>query len=161
MRVQERAVATAQTVQRADVEAIARARCWATAFAAEHGMNEARREDMSLAVSEAVTNAVRHAYPKGRAGEFLLEAATDGECLTVRVSDEGCGSESPSFGSGLGLGLGLPIMAELSERLEFGPGRDGVGTVVLMEFSFDPPVNRLVGAQGAEPTSRFLHADHA
>ena len=124
----DHAVATAQLSLQATVPSIGEVRRLVTAFAAEHGMAGPRRADLAAAVSEAVTNAVRHAYPPDRTGEVVLHAAIDGDWLTVRVTDRGCGTESTS------LGLGLPLMGELAERVEYGPGPDGVGTIVLMEF---------------------------
>ena len=121
-------VAMARLNQRATIAAIGEARRWVRAFPAEHGMRAGERERLALAVSEAVTNAVRHAYPAEQVGDVSLAAATDGEWLTVRIDDYGCGTESTS------LGAGLPLMTDLSDRIEFTPGRNGIGTTVLMEF---------------------------
>ena len=101
-------------------------------------MGEEGCRRLSVALSEAVTNAVRHAYPEGANGPVVVDAASDGAHLSVRVSDRGWG------GAGTSLGLGLPLMAELSDRMEHGPGRNGVGTAVLLEFTIGPP-----GATGA------------
>ncbi len=148
MQPEERAVAMAHFIQPAIVEAIAQARRWIAAFAGEHGMSAERRANVATALSEAVTNVVRHAYDE-RGGEVVLAAATDGEWLSVRIADAGCGTESTS------LGLGLPLMRELADRVEIGPALRGPGTVVLLEF----PVNAgpegqvplRVSAQRAEP----------
>ena len=130
---------TARLTLQATVPSIGEVRRWVTAFAAEHGMAEPTRADLAAAVSEAVTNAVRHAYPPDRMGEVVLDAVADGEWLTVRVSDRG---------------LGLPLMHELADRVEDGPGPDGVGTIVVMGF----PMSR-----GAAPRQgRFTRAgEHA
>ena len=89
------------------------------------------------ATSEAVTNAVRHAYPVGVAGDIRLAAATDGEWLTVRIEDRGSGAERSTT-----RGLGLPLMTALCDRMEFTPGNHGVGTIVLMEFPMVTPAAR-------------------
>lgn len=133
MEKDERAVATAHFQGPATVEAIATARRWVAAFASEHGMTGARKAEMATAVSEAVTNAVRHAYPASELGDVVVDAATDGEWLTVRIADDGCGQPGES------LGLGVSLMTELSDRIELGPGPRGVGTVVLMEFEVGRP----------------------
>ncbi len=87
--------------------------------------------DMKLAVTEACTNVVVHAYPEGE-GPMVLSGVTSGRRLTLVVADEGCGMvprpDSP------GLGLGLPLIANLSDRLEIQDGPDGVGTQVEMAF---------------------------
>ena len=93
-------------------------------------MPEQRRRDVAVAVSEAVTNVVRHAYPSRVAGQVRVDAASDGECLSVRVSDQGFGGETCDS-----LGLGLRLMRAIADRVEVGPPMDGPGTVVDMEFS--------------------------
>lgn len=46
--------------------------------------------EVRTAVSEAVTNAVVHAYG-GRAGKVYLRAFLDGDLLEIEVEDTGCG----------------------------------------------------------------------
>jgi serine/threonine-protein kinase RsbW len=90
-----------------------------------------RLSDIKLAVTEACTNVVVHAYD-GSEGPLHVEASLDGdEELVVIVRDEGRGiaprTDSP------GLGLGLPLIASLAESLEL--GRDGdQRTEVRMTF---------------------------
>jgi serine/threonine-protein kinase RsbW len=93
---------------------------------------EAVRDAMELAVSEAVTNAVVHAYRGPEpAGRIELEATLTEDGLCVYVRDDGAGltpvAESP------GLGLGLPLMANLSERFEV-RNRNGGGTEIVLHF---------------------------
>jgi serine/threonine-protein kinase RsbW len=96
--------------------------------------------DIRLAVTEACTNVVVHAYPDGRAGPMEVLVTVAGDELRVVVRDEGRGlgprPESP------GLGLGLPLMASLCENVEL--GRDAQGrTEVRMRFELGgPPLNR-------------------
>jgi serine/threonine-protein kinase RsbW len=150
MQTNDRAVATAHFLQPAVDAAVAQTRRWIVAFAGEHGMSAERRGGLAVAVSEAVTNVVRHAYDD-EDGEIVLDAATDGEWLSVRVADTGCGTESTS------LGLGLPLMRELADRVEIGPALHGPGTVVLMEFPMDAPAGapavrlRRAAAEPARP----------
>jgi len=130
MSTEERAVAMAHFTEPAAVETVANARHWVTAFAQEHGMTGDRCTDLALAVSEAVTNAVLHAYPADEPGDVVVDTATDGDCLSVRVTDHGRGGA----GTSRGLGLGLPLIARIADRVEHGPGANGVGTVILMEL---------------------------
>ncbi|MGH2968507.1 MAG: ATP-binding protein [Solirubrobacteraceae bacterium] len=73
-------------------------------------------EDMRLAVTEACTNVVRHAYADGDPGpvEILIHPVDD--ALQVIVTDEGRGL-GPSADTS-GPGLGLPLIAALAHSLE-------------------------------------------
>ena len=75
--------------------------------------------DIKLAVTEACTNVVVHAYPEGE-GPLGISAWVRDQRLTVVVHDQGQGMlprpDSP------GLGLGLPLIATLAESLELGTG---------------------------------------
>src|SRR5213595_4366221 len=86
--------------------------------------------DVKLAVTEACTNVVVHAYDGGE-GPMQVAADIDPDHLTVVVRDEGRGivprPDSP------GLGLGLPLIATLAESLELGTD-DGNHTEVRMTF---------------------------
>ena len=86
-------------------------------------------EAVRLAVSEAATNAVVHAY-RDAAGDLAVRAsATDAELLVV-VSDTGIGlgprPDSP------GLGLGMPLIASVTSRFRIVSGE--AGTEVHMTF---------------------------
>ena len=89
--------------------------------------------DVKLAVTEACTNVVVHAYPNGD-GPMGLRASVDAGVLRVVVVDEGRGilprADSP------GLGLGLPLIATLAESLELGTGTNEE-TEVRMSFRLD------------------------
>ena len=67
--------------------------------------------DVKLAVTEACTNVVVHAYGEDE-GPMEVAATLDGQSLRVTVRDEGLGivprADSP------GLGLGLPLIATLT-----------------------------------------------
>jgi serine/threonine-protein kinase RsbW len=93
--------------------------------------------DMRLAITEACSNVVVHAYADREPGPLLLDATLHDDRLTVVVRDEGPGIV-PHPGSP-GLGLGLPLIASLSETVEL--GRDEQDrTEVRMTFSLtDPP----------------------
>ena len=92
--------------------------------------------DIKLAVTEACTNVVVHAYPGGE-GPMGLRATIDDHRLDLVVIDRGRGivprADSP------GLGLGLPLIATLAESLELGTGRDEE-TEVRMVFDLGEPL---------------------
>ena len=109
---------------------IQRARRSVAQFATRSGIRGAGLDAIRLAVSEAVTNAVLHAYP-ARAGAFHLTAAVAGEELWVLVADDGCGYKTPSRQPGLG--WGLTIIAQQSEKYVITERAAG-GTEVRMRF---------------------------
>jgi anti-sigma regulatory factor (Ser/Thr protein kinase) len=63
-------------------------------------------EAIKLAVSEAVTNVVVHAY-RWRPGRIYVTAAAVSDELWVLIGDNGCGMNARSNTPGLGLGLVL------------------------------------------------------
>jgi len=89
---------------------------------------------VALAVSEAVSNVVIHAYRDrdgdSAPGEIHVTVTIYGDELLVSVADEGTGMR-PRMDSP-GAGLGLPIIATLADRFEVQqqPG----GTRLLLGF---------------------------
>jgi anti-sigma regulatory factor (Ser/Thr protein kinase) len=117
---------------RADPHAISDARHAALVFAREHGVPGERLDAIALAVSEAATNVVMHAYRNREdPGTFTLALDLEGPSLLINVSDDGLGltprDDSP------GLGFGLPIIANVTDAYAFLP-TDGGGTWLTMRF---------------------------
>ena len=133
MRSDDSAVTMARVTHTAGAPAIAAVRWWVEQFARRYGMRETA--DLNVVVSEAMTDAVRRASPIDATGEVVVDAATDGEWLTVRVADSG-------GGEGAGAGPGLQRTARLAGRVEVAAGDGDVGTVVLMEFPMRPRATR-------------------
>jgi anti-sigma regulatory factor (Ser/Thr protein kinase) len=71
---------------------------------------------VGIVVSEAVTNAVLHAYRDGEPGAVRVKASVDPDLLTLVVADDGIGM-SPNPDSP-GLGVGLALIGRLAEHLE-------------------------------------------
>jgi anti-sigma regulatory factor (Ser/Thr protein kinase) len=111
-------------------DAVTALRHEAAAFAAAQGAGEELVEDVALAVSEIVTNAVKYAYESNAAGVVELEATTEDGLLALVIRDRGVG-----FGEGStdGLGLGLTIVARLCDDLRI--VQEGSGTEVRMRFA--------------------------
>lgn len=87
-------------------------------------------DDIRLAVTEACTNVVRHAYAGGD-GPLEVSVAPRGDALTVTVVDHGRGiGPSPSTD---GAGLGLPLIASLASELEI-EHPTGNGSRLCMSF---------------------------
>ncbi len=96
------------------------------------------RDAIGVVVSEAVTNAVLHAYcDRERPGEVHVSAQLHDEGLEVAVADDGIGlrprPDSP------GVGLGMPLIADLADRVVI--SNQGPGTRIAAHFS-------LMGAAG-------------
>jgi serine phosphatase RsbU (regulator of sigma subunit)/anti-sigma regulatory factor (Ser/Thr protein kinase)/PAS domain-containing protein len=113
---------------------VAHARHSVARFAAAAGGLEGERLDaVRLAVSEAVTNAVIHAYPD-RDGEVQVSAAVTSRKLQVLVIDSGRGLQAPAENPGLG--FGLKLMAEASDDFDAVERAEG-GTEVRLVFDLD------------------------
>jgi serine/threonine-protein kinase RsbW len=111
--------------------------------------------DAKMAVTEACTNVVVHAYEGEEVGRLAVDMVTDEVALTVIVRDEGTGIQPrPTRNAPTALGLGLPLIAALSDAFEV-RGAHGGGTEVRMTFNFDreyDPVedNPITGAPGED-----------
>jgi serine/threonine-protein kinase RsbW len=87
--------------------------------------------DLKLALTEACTNSVRHAYSEG-AGLVHIDYELHSDRLVVEVSDSGEGFD-PTTERSAGLdtdelaegGLGIAIIEALADELEIGEGDDG------------------------------------
>jgi serine/threonine-protein kinase RsbW len=99
------------------------------------GLGPRATGDVRLAVSEACTNVVAHAYrDQVEPGELEVAVLLQPGELTVIVRDRGSGI-APRVDGG-GLGLGLPLIAALTRRAEIGE-HEGGGTQVTMTFMTD------------------------
>ncbi len=101
--------------------------------ATRFGADDSALLQIKLAVSEAATNAILHAY-RGiavAAGVHVLVHRGD-DLLDVRIRDGGIGM-SPRVDSP-GLGLGLSLMAHETEQFEIGAAPQG-GTEVVLRFA--------------------------
>ena len=96
--------------------------------------------DVKTAVSEAVTNAIVHAY-HGKGGTVRMRAVLDSDLmLTVDIVDNGCGIEDieqarqPFYSSDPGLersGMGFTVMESFMDEVKVFSQR-GRGTMVRM-----------------------------
>ena len=102
-------------------------------FLVENDVCGDRAEDIRLAVSEALSNAVLHAYRGARdPGDLEVSAVRDDGSVEVVVRDNGSGMaprpDSP------GLGLGLPVIAQMTDRYEIEHPETVGGTAIRMRF---------------------------
>ena len=95
------------------------------------GLDEPVVSDIRLAVTEACTNVVRHAYADGE-GTIDVIVRPRGDAVEVVVSDAGRGLRpSPDTA---GPGLGLPLIAALADSVEVQRGRKR-GSRLAMRFA--------------------------
>jgi anti-sigma regulatory factor (Ser/Thr protein kinase) len=130
-------------------ESIGELRNAVTAFASDCGVGGVR-VDLAIAASEAITNAVLHAYVDREPGTIRVVAATGPASLVLRVIDDGRGMQ-PRVDSP-GLGLGLAIIGKLAAVLDVRPGDRGRGTELCMTFAAP-------GLAPGEPQPRRRRAD--
>jgi stage II sporulation protein AB (anti-sigma F factor) len=90
-------------------------------------------DDVLLCVSEAVTNAVLHAYPQG-SGHVEIEVESHDNELLVVVRDRGTGMPPPSRRRDGG--YGLKIIDELTRETTISKAPEG-GTEIAMVFDLD------------------------
>jgi serine/threonine-protein kinase RsbW len=88
--------------------------------------------DLKLAVTEACSNSIRHAYGD-RDGSVEVVYELHPDRLVVEVCDDGPGFSvpEPTLMGEDGLnegGLGIAIIRELADELELGPGDSGQGS---------------------------------
>jgi anti-sigma regulatory factor (Ser/Thr protein kinase) len=105
------------------------------AFAEALDLPDAVIEDMRLAVTEACTNVVRHAYIGDEPGTIDILIRPVGDMLQIVVSDHGRG-----IGPGpdtAGPGLGLPLIAALAHSVEFDHA-PSAGSRLAMSFRRSP-----------------------
>jgi serine/threonine-protein kinase RsbW/stage II sporulation protein AB (anti-sigma F factor) len=111
---------------------VAGLRADAAGYLAAAGAPPELTEAVRLAVSEAVSNVILHAYPPDDdPGPVHLVVEVSRGTVHVTVADEGRGM-APRFDSP-GAGLGLPIIANVATRLELGPAGEA-GTELRMSF---------------------------
>jgi len=90
---------------------------------------------LGLIVGEAVTNALKHAFPEGREGRILIELhAKGGGLMRLRVEDNGVGMPPKRRGGSLGLRLIEMFARQIKGKAAVEDGPDGNGTLVMVTF---------------------------
>ena len=105
-----------------------------TALARVRPLSPDTLADLKLALTEACSNSVRHAYGEGE-GHVEISFELSADRLVVEVTDDGTGFEleeeaGPSVdGDDLTEGgLGIAIIRSIADELEVGPGEVGRGS---------------------------------
>ncbi|MDO4296644.1 MAG: anti-sigma F factor [bacterium] len=115
------------------------ARVVAAVFASRLNPTLEEMDDIKTAVSEAVTNAIRHGY-REKVGSIVMEMQLEASCFQVTVSDTGVGiadikkAMEPMYTSdpeGESAGMGFSFMEAFMDTLEV-DSVPGKGTRVTM-----------------------------
>ncbi|MEA2278144.1 MAG: hypothetical protein QOC78_3104 [Solirubrobacteraceae bacterium] len=107
-----------------------------TDFARARGAINGTVAAIALAVSEAVTNVILHAYRhRDDPGDIVVEAEDTADGIRILVVDDGIGmaprTDSP------GLGLGLAMIGRVADGMEVRVRPEG-GTEICMRFANQP-----------------------
>jgi len=130
-----------------EFDQIGRARDFVEAIARRIPMSEPEIYDMVLAVDEAVTNVIEHAYGglRGRTVELLAEYAADH--FTIIITHHGAsfdpsGHQDPVMKEHLAQrrvgGLGLYLMRQLMDLIEYGVNSNGAQQIRMVKYRQTP-----------------------
>ena len=116
------------------------ARSVVAAFASQLDPNVEEISDIRTAVSEAVTNAIVHAYPDSVGKIYIWAGVYDNGIFRVKIKDKGCGIENikqamePLFTTlgGERAGLGFAVMESFCDKIRVS-SKLGKGTTVTLE----------------------------
>jgi anti-sigma regulatory factor (Ser/Thr protein kinase) len=112
-------------------ESVQRARQALTSFARSAGATDQQLDSIRLAVSEAATNVVVHAYDDDP-GLIQLNAGLSAGKLWVLIADDGLGMRSQIQSPGLGCGLSL--ISQVCDEFQINKRSSG-GLEVRMRFA--------------------------
>ena len=126
----------------AKAEYITLGRLALTAIARVRPLSAETLSDLKLALTEACTNSVRHAYREGRSGTVEIVYQIEPDRLVVEVTDEGAGfrpEESARDGNGdlSEGGLGIAIIRAVADEVEIGEREAGGSRLRFVKFLGD------------------------
>lgn len=129
------------------------ARVSLASFAAGCGLTLAEVDELKLAVSEAVSNVILHAYPDGTEGEVCLFARVKDDALIIQISDFGSGISDVDRALQGGystleerMGLGFTFMECFADEISVSSDV-GEGTRVVLVKSLTDGADRCHPAQ--------------
>jgi serine/threonine-protein kinase RsbW len=88
--------------------------------------------DLKLALTEACSNSVRHAYEEGSEGNVHIVYELGEDQIAIEVTDQGAGFTLDEYPGPAGemteSGLGIAIIRALADELEIERGGNGTGS---------------------------------
>jgi serine/threonine-protein kinase RsbW len=107
-----------------------------TGIARLRSLSEELLADLKLALTEAASNSVRHAYGGTTAGVVEISYVLMPDRLVIEVTDEGEGFDPDEHGPPDELsegGLGIAIIRAIADEVEIGAQPDGKGSRLRFE----------------------------
>src|SRR2546421_1987110 len=130
-----------------------------TALAGVRPVSDETLHDLKLALTEACTNSVQHAYQDGREGTVEILYELEPDRLAVEVADQGAGfelleqeAEADPEAELSESGLGIAIIRAIADEVEIGP-RDSGGPRAPLVQLLPPPVSPASGGRQGLPPS--------
>ena len=103
-------------------------------------LEEETLSDLKLAVTEACTNAIAHAYDDGE-GTIVVRYLLDADHVDLEIEDHGRGFDGdtrPVQPEGMReSGMGLAIIQAVTDSFEIVRGEDGVGSRIRLRKRLD------------------------
>ena len=135
-------VATSQAIRLtipARAEYIGLTRLALTGLSHVRALSDDLLADLKLAITEACSNSVRHAYD-GVSGTVEIVYELQPDRLVVEVADDGAGFDPEEAVDADGElsegGLGIAIIRAIADRFEIGPAQNGRGSRLRFEKLF-------------------------
>lgn len=123
-------------------ENLAQVTQFARSIAIDSGLGEREADDIELAVDEAITNVIEHAYLGDPSGIIQINCALDRNEFIIEIRDEGNPIDPKKYRSpkisgpiserSIG-GLGLFFMRKLMDKVEFHHGRKQGNLTVMVK----------------------------
>jgi len=103
-----------------------------TGIARVHNIDDEVLGDLKLAVTEACSNAIRHAYEEATSGTVEVRYELGADWIAIEIADEGHGFDLDyDHTDAIELsedGMGLAIIRAVVDELQLEPGPDGRGS---------------------------------
>lgn len=121
---------------RAHTDQLKQLREWARESARNAGLNNDRIEQVIIGVNEACMNIIEHAYKKDP-GDIIFEVRREPGQLVFQLTDFAetvdCSCiKSRELDDIRPGGLGVHLIQEVMDRVEYIPGKDGLGNTIQM-----------------------------
>ena len=114
-----------------------------TDIAKKAGFRDLASSDIALAVDEACTNVIKHAYRGGDDKEIIVKVRYDSEKIVISISDSGKGFDSePENEAAIQKrlkklqrgGLGIYMMKKAMDEVVFNKDNDSMNSVKMTKY---------------------------